>query len=405
MILSDKTKENELSAKRKNKTYIDHVFDDYPLDPYEFRVFARLSRREGKEGKAKESVPNMAKRIKISESKLKQCLRILEALGMIKREEVVGKPTLYETVDAVGKWVKPEKYNLVRKATLESKFKRAQPRDSVDPPRHLMSAHTPTPHVAHPDTSCRPTPTPHVAKGLQIEGLQEKVMDKLNTQLINATENDSANTRAKPDLEKPNQSINAHESFAFGASVPANVNDDLVKDDFNEKSITPPEQKSDAAIKAFQSVSFNFAQTAISTLESKYKMSPADALARWGETGIKDAFLDAAEVMKQSTSRIPYRWADILAHAATAKTAKTISEKPVNPNAESKVDYYEGYEVRSSYAIALDGNRATPYRLEVIWTRGSKLSRLSFLALDDQSHLTLIPSDIESGSVHVSSLS
>lgn len=234
---------------------------------------------------------------------------------------------------------------------------------------------------------------------------KRKRNSNVNTQLINAIENNSANTRAKPDLEKPNQSINAHESFAFSASASANVNDGLVKDDFNEKSITPPAQKSDAAIKAFQAVSFNFAQTAISTLESKYKMSPADALARWGETGIKDAFLDAAEVMKQSTSRIPYRWADILAHAATAKTAKTISETPVNPNAESKVDYYEGYEVRSSYEIAIDGNYATPYRLEGIYTRGSKLSRLSFLALDDQSYLTLTPSDIESGSVHVSSLS
>ncbi len=64
---------------------IPSLLDDYGLDPYEFRVYARLTRRAGNHGQCWESISNIAKACKMSDRKAQYCLRLLEKAGLVSR--------------------------------------------------------------------------------------------------------------------------------------------------------------------------------------------------------------------------------------------------------------------------------------------------------------------------------
>ena len=69
-----------MTAAVKEKTelslFVRREIDDYGLDPYEFRIYARITRRAGN-GEAWESLANMASACPMSLSRARLALQIL----------------------------------------------------------------------------------------------------------------------------------------------------------------------------------------------------------------------------------------------------------------------------------------------------------------------------------------
>ena len=66
------------AVKEKSKCclFVRREIDDYGLDPYEFRIYARITRRAGN-GEAWESLTNMASACCIALSRARKTLRLL----------------------------------------------------------------------------------------------------------------------------------------------------------------------------------------------------------------------------------------------------------------------------------------------------------------------------------------
>lgn len=123
-----------MKVPRKNKTHVDYIMDDYPLDAYEFRVMCRILRREGNGGKAYESVPNMAKALKINHHKVREVLTCLTAYGLIKATKRPGQTTQYESIEKFEKWLSPKKVD-AKRAEIVSK-NRAVPLQDIEDPKN-----------------------------------------------------------------------------------------------------------------------------------------------------------------------------------------------------------------------------------------------------------------------------
>ena len=95
--------------------FVKSDIDDYGLDPYEFRIYARIVRRAGR-GEAWESIPSMARACRMSESRARAALQLLEAAGLIKSFVRSGNTTLRHVTDKCS-WIHPEMLEEVR-ATL-----------------------------------------------------------------------------------------------------------------------------------------------------------------------------------------------------------------------------------------------------------------------------------------------
>jgi len=118
-----------MKVPRKNKTHIDYILDDYPLDPYEFRVMCRIVRREGNGSVLFESVPNMAEKLSINHHRVRLALKCLEAYGLVKSKERKGQTTEYQSVEKVTKWLEPKKVEAKRQeiTQVKKKAKTAKP--------------------------------------------------------------------------------------------------------------------------------------------------------------------------------------------------------------------------------------------------------------------------------------
>ncbi len=86
--------------------------DDYGLNPFEFRIYARIVRRSDHEGSC-ESVASMAVACKICEQVVKSSLRFLAATGMIERVSRPGQTTIYR-LTPYDRWVHPEALGGIR---------------------------------------------------------------------------------------------------------------------------------------------------------------------------------------------------------------------------------------------------------------------------------------------------
>jgi len=146
--------------------FIHRELDDLGLDPYEFRVYARLARRaDGKAG-AYESVANIAAACRMGTTRVRQCLRQLELRGLITRVDRAGETTVY-------------------RLTPKRVWANQTPTSDVAPPRD--DALTPTPGVAPspdvggPQRHALGTPTPGVAKGTPLKVHQLKEEKKRDT--------------------------------------------------------------------------------------------------------------------------------------------------------------------------------------------------------------------------------
>lgn len=89
----------ELRDDRDKPIFIHSVLDDLGLDPYTFRVYARLARR-GDRSSAWESIASMAEGCCMSEKKVRDALTELEKRRMLRRKERPGKTSIYILTDA-----------------------------------------------------------------------------------------------------------------------------------------------------------------------------------------------------------------------------------------------------------------------------------------------------------------
>lgn len=127
--------------------FIPAELDDMGLDPYAFRVYCRLCRRAGG-GHAFESAPAMAEACKMSERKVRECLKALEAMGLIIAQERPGQTTVF------------------RLQSIRTPASPAAPNPGT--------ACTSAPPAGDLGTTCRTTPAPPADKGYPSEGTPTK---------------------------------------------------------------------------------------------------------------------------------------------------------------------------------------------------------------------------------------
>lgn len=92
--------------------FVKSDFDDYGLNPYEFRIYARIVRRAGRSD-AWESIPNMAKACMMSESRARRAIQVLEAARLIESIERSGYSAL-RRLTPKSVWVHPDQLSAIR---------------------------------------------------------------------------------------------------------------------------------------------------------------------------------------------------------------------------------------------------------------------------------------------------
>ncbi len=99
--------------------FVKSEIDDYGLDPYEFRLYARIARRAGR-GEAWESIPRMARACQMSLARARKALQLLEAAGLIESVVRPGYSTLHRLTPK-HKWVHPEQLEVIRQSLTPTK--------------------------------------------------------------------------------------------------------------------------------------------------------------------------------------------------------------------------------------------------------------------------------------------
>jgi hypothetical protein len=125
--------------------FIHSELDDYGLTNVEFRVYARLARRAGSHGRAREGVPSMADAFDVSTRTIRRALRVLVKCRIIAEHLRPGKPTVY-TLNPRSVWAPRRELKETRRAVW------GKGDDTTTPV-------TPVPHVT-PDTTDRGGLTP-----------------------------------------------------------------------------------------------------------------------------------------------------------------------------------------------------------------------------------------------------
>ncbi|MBW4641219.1 MAG: helix-turn-helix domain-containing protein [Gloeocapsa sp. UFS-A4-WI-NPMV-4B04] len=149
--------------------FVKSDFDDYGLNPYEFRIYARIVRRAGRSD-AWESIPNMAKACMMSESRARRALQVLEAARLIESIERSGYSALRRpTPKSV--WANPDQLSTIRAMFTRTK--------SVTPIKSDTGKKTHTPSKSDTGVVAELTPLP-LAKvtdeGIPIKGNPIKVL-------------------------------------------------------------------------------------------------------------------------------------------------------------------------------------------------------------------------------------
>ena len=132
----------EVEDKRNGPVFIHSELDDLGLDPYAFRIYARLARRAGGARGAFESVAEMAAGCRMSERRARQSLRELEDAKLVVRHERKGETSVYHLTDAK-RWRTPAPHA----APTPAPGAAPDPGTTCRPPRHDMPG-TPAPHAA-----------------------------------------------------------------------------------------------------------------------------------------------------------------------------------------------------------------------------------------------------------------
>lgn len=176
--MSDDTTVGEVVDVRDLGAFIPSVLDDYPLDPYEFRVYARVVRRaSGKRNERghDEGAAAMGRALGCSERQVRYALRVLERAGLVARTSRPGSTDRFD-LTPTSAWVAPER---VAKIRAEVRSRKAAPTPAPGAgPAHGAAPETETPargaalHEVQPGTPCSPplhqvpgTPAPGADEG------------------------------------------------------------------------------------------------------------------------------------------------------------------------------------------------------------------------------------------------
>jgi uncharacterized phage protein (TIGR02220 family) len=95
-----------VSEQESTPVFVHSKLDEQGLSPSQFRVYCHLSRRAGNT-KAYAGIASMAKLTKLHPDTVRSCLKALERLSMVRREDRQGETSLY-TLTPMEEWKHPE---------------------------------------------------------------------------------------------------------------------------------------------------------------------------------------------------------------------------------------------------------------------------------------------------------
>ncbi len=153
-----------MNAPPRNE-YIPSWLDDYPLKLAEFRVFCRISRRQGKGDKGCfESIPSIAKGCFMNPKTVRSAVCFLEAARVISVEKRDGQSSVFKT-NPYSSWVPSSLVELVRKELTPTKNNRGTPTPNGTPAENNPTQISPP----APTKNNRGTPTERVRPPLPKE--------------------------------------------------------------------------------------------------------------------------------------------------------------------------------------------------------------------------------------------
>ncbi|WP_407572105.1 helix-turn-helix domain-containing protein [Deinococcus altitudinis] len=140
-----------------NVIFVHSSVDDYPLTPFEFRVYGKIARRAG-QGEGWPSIEQVAKECLMSEDTARQALQNLVTFGMLTRREVPGKraryrltrPSTWATREVVAA-LHAEQADKGRTKRQERKAKKEQAQNEPAPETETAKSGPSTPpNISHP---------------------------------------------------------------------------------------------------------------------------------------------------------------------------------------------------------------------------------------------------------------
>jgi hypothetical protein len=159
-----------VKEKSEFSLFVRREIDDYGLDPYEFRIYARITRRAGN-GEAWESLANMASACCMSLSRARRALHLLKLAKLIESIERPGYSTLYR-LTSQHKWVASECLQELR-SFINFRAKSPTPIGCDRGTRN----DTPTKSDSTPLSDVIPLPLPEVIdEGIPYKGISLKVL-------------------------------------------------------------------------------------------------------------------------------------------------------------------------------------------------------------------------------------
>lgn len=187
--------------------FVSSSIDDYGLDPYEFRLFARITRRAGR-GQAWESIAKMARACRMSESRARAALKLLKAAGFIASVERKGDTTIYR-LNPKSYWVDSEQIDEIRSNLTRSKTATPSKSDRGIISTTPSKSDTTTPSKSNTGVVAEVIPPP-LAK-VTDEGIPLKVLPLRYSLEGEATAAKTVHQVGKPEVEtlnsiKPEQS-------------------------------------------------------------------------------------------------------------------------------------------------------------------------------------------------------
>jgi hypothetical protein len=159
-----------VKEKSEYSLFVRREIDDYGLDPYEFRIYARITRRAGN-GDAWESLANMASACCMSLGRARKALSLLRLAKLVESIERPGYSTLYRLTPQ-HQWVECERLQELR-SFINLRAKSPTP---IRCDRGTRSD-SPTKRDSTPLSDVIPLPLPEVkGEGIPSESISLKVL-------------------------------------------------------------------------------------------------------------------------------------------------------------------------------------------------------------------------------------
>ena len=150
--------------------FIHSQLDDYGLDPYEFRLYARLARRAGRNNTAHESITRMAAETGVSARKLRYSLRVLAAARLITLEQRQGRRPVCSLLPARA-WRPKEDLPGIREEV--GRHQHDAPEETSAPSAEVLGGETSAPATPNFGTRITATSAPESHEGTPVKVLPE----------------------------------------------------------------------------------------------------------------------------------------------------------------------------------------------------------------------------------------